>query len=66
VLLLIFITAALSSAFFYCQAITSGLGRKRWAAGGFIFGPLLWPMFCAKRRMRVNTLFGLDGLLFKA
>jgi len=61
-----FITATLSSIFFYCQAITSGLGRRRWATAGFIFGPFIWPMFCAKRRMRLNKLFGFGGLLFRA
>jgi len=66
VLFLIPFLAFVSSAFFYCQALSSGLGRKRWAFAGFIFGPLIWPMFCMNKRMKVNRQFGFDYLLFRA
>ncbi|MEW6983329.1 hypothetical protein AAD001_11825 [Colwelliaceae bacterium 6471] len=52
--------------FFYCQALRNGLGRKRWAFAGLVFGPLTWPIFCMKKRMRINQLFGLNGLILRA
>jgi len=64
--LLLVIIAVVFSLFFYCQALSSGLGRKRWAFAGLMFGPLIWPMFCMKKRMKVNRLFGFDYLIFRA
>jgi hypothetical protein len=52
--------------FFYCQALKSGLGCKRWTLAGMLFGPFIWPMFCMKKRMKINKKFGLGGLIFKA
>jgi len=65
-LLLVIVLAAVFSLFFYCQALSNGLGRKRWAFAGLMFGPLIWPMFCMKKRMKVNRLFGFDYLIFRA
>ncbi|WP_284243401.1 hypothetical protein [Thalassotalea insulae] len=65
-LLLVLLLACLCSLFFYCQALSNGLGRKRWAFAGLCFGPLVWPMFCMKKRMKVNQLFGFDYLMFRA
>jgi len=52
--------------FFYCQALKSGLGYKRWTLAGMIFGPLLWPMFCMQKRMKINKKFGFNYLIFRA
>ncbi len=52
--------------FFYCQALKSGLGYKRWTLAGMVFGPLIWPMFCMQKRMKINKKFGFDCLIFKA
>ena len=65
-LLLVVIVALMFSVFFYCQALSNGLGRKRWAFAGLFFGPLVWPMFNMKKRMKVNRLFGFNYLIFKA
>lgn len=65
-MLLLVVVALVFSVFFYCQALKSGLGRKRWAFAGLIFGPFIWPMFTMKKRMKVNRLFGFDCLIFKA
>ncbi len=65
-MLLLVVVALVFSVFFYCQAFKSGLGRKRWAFAGLIFGPFIWPMFTMKKRMKVNRLFGFDCLIFKA
>jgi len=64
-LVAIFALASVCSSFFYCQAIRSGLGRKRWATAGFCFGPIVWPMFCMQRRMKVNKKFGFNYLIVK-
>jgi len=65
-LLLVVFLAFIFAAFFYCQALKSGLGRKRWAFAGLMFGPFVWPMFCMNKRMKVNKLFGFDYLIFRA
>ena len=64
-LLTVFISIVCAS-FFYIQAFTNGLGRKRWAFAGLIFGPLVWPMFCMKKRMKITQSFGLDYLIWRA
>ncbi len=65
-LLLLLLVSLVSGIFFYCQALSSGLGRRRWTVGGLIFGPVLWPMFCMQKRMKLNKAFGLDCLIFRA
>jgi hypothetical protein len=65
-LLLIVVLSVLFSVFFYCQALSNGMGRKRWAFAGLFFGPVVWPMFCMKKRMKINKLFGLDYLVWRA
>jgi hypothetical protein len=65
-LLLIGLFSFLCALFFYCQALRSGLGLKRWACAGLFFGPFIWPMFCMKKRMKENKLFGTSGLILRA
>jgi hypothetical protein len=64
-LLLVFV-GFICAIFFYCQALRSGLGYKRWTLAGMIFGPLIWPMFCMQKRMKINKKFGFNYLIFKA
>lgn len=65
-LLLITVLGTVFSIFFYCQAISNGLGVKRWALAGLMFGPFIWPMFCIKKRLKTYQRFGFDCLLFSA
>jgi hypothetical protein len=65
-LLLFVVLSVVFAVFFYCQALSSGLGTKRWATAGFIFGPFIWPMFCMKKRVKNYQLFGFDCLIFSA
>ena len=65
-MLLIVGFSVICSVFFYCQALVSGFGRKRWTIAGVVFGPLLWPIFVMKKRMQVNRLFGLEQHIFNA
>jgi hypothetical protein len=65
-LFLMFFISIFFAAFFYCQALMGGLGLKRWAFAGFMFGPLIWPMFSMKKRMKVARQFGFSALIIKA
>jgi|TARA_B110000014_G_scaffold256167_1_gene238922 hypothetical protein len=65
-LVALFCTSALGGLFFYCQAVITGFGRKRWTLAGILFGPFIWPMFSMKKRMRSNQLFGFQELIFRA
>jgi hypothetical protein len=68
-LLLLFVLVCFSlfcGLFFYCQALITGFGRKRWTVAGIVFGPLIWPMFTMKKRMQLNQLFGFEQLIFRA
>jgi len=65
-LIFIVIISLVSCGFFYCQALMSGLGRKRWAMAGLVFGPMVWPMFCMKRRIKITQRFGWTCLILKA
>jgi len=64
--LLVICISMVCGAFFYCQALVTGFGRKRWTVAGVVFGPLIWPMFTMKKRMRLNRLFGFEQLIFNA
>ncbi|GLX86682.1 hypothetical protein tloyanaT_29350 [Thalassotalea loyana] len=65
-LLLVVFVSILSACFFYVQAVCNGLGKKRWAFAGLVFGPLLLPMFNMQKRMKVYRQYGIPGLLFNA
>lgn len=64
--LLVLLVAMLNSLFFYCQAIANGMGRRRWALAGLMFGPFIWPMFSMKKRMKIYKMVGLGELILKA
>ena len=66
VVLLLTVASILCAIFFYCQALQSGMGRKRWATAGFVFGPLVWPMFCNEKRMKTYKKFGTKFSSFNA
>ena len=63
---LVFLFSVTCGVFFYCQALITGFGRKRWTVAGIVFGPLVWPMFAMKKRMHLNSLFGFQQLILKA
>jgi len=64
--LLIAMFGVVFSLFFYCQALSSGLGGKRWATAGLVFGPFIWPLFCMRKRLKTYQRFGFECLLFPA
>ena len=63
--LLILLSAVLFSTFFYYQATISGLGRKRWAFAGMLFGPFIWPMFQMKKRVKLYRVAGQYSLIWR-
>lgn len=65
-MLLIICYSVLCGVFFYCQALVTGLGCKRWTVAGVVFGLLAWPMFVMKKRMQLYRLFGIKQLIFNA
>lgn len=65
-LLLLSLVALTCGMFFYCQALMSGLNSIRWGIAGIFLGPVVWPMFCMKKRMQVTKIFGFDCLIFCA
>lgn len=51
---------------FYCLALANGLGLKRWTFAGLVFGPMAWPMFSMKRRVKIYRVNGVAKLFFNA
>ena len=64
--MLFVVVCLLCAVFFYCQALQSGMGRKRWATAGLVLGPLVWPMFCMEKRMKTFKRFGTKFGVFNA
>jgi len=62
----LFFVGLICALFFYCQALKSGLGYKRWTVAGMLFGPFIWPMFCMQKRMKITKKFGFNCLILKA
>jgi hypothetical protein len=65
-MLLVIVFSVFCGVFFYCQAVVTGFGRKRWTMAGIVFGPLIWPMFAMKKRMQQNRILGFEVLIFRA
>ncbi|WP_416308224.1 hypothetical protein [Neptunicella sp. SCSIO 80796] len=65
-MLLILIAVLLSSLFYYVQAFKYGLSAKRWALAGLIAGPMLLPIFTAKKRMAVRKATGFNSIFLRA
>ncbi|GAA0821545.1 hypothetical protein KO495_14580 [Colwellia sp. D2M02] len=58
---ILFLIGFCSSGFYYYHSLCAGMPRKRWAIGGFILGPVLWPMFSMKKRMVLNHYYSVAG-----
>ena len=61
-LLLLAIIAVCCSLFFYVQAFKSGMCQKRWAVAGFIFGPVVLPLFSVQRQMKLRKFTGANSV----
>ncbi len=64
--MLLVILSLVCAVFFYCQAFSCGMGRKRWATAGLLFGPFIWPMFCIERRMQLRKQRARHHVVFGA
>ncbi|WP_438863428.1 hypothetical protein [Neptunicella sp.] len=65
-MLLILITVSLSSLFYYVQAFKYGLSAKKWALAGLLAGPMLLPIFTAKKRMALRKTIGFNSIFLSA
>jgi hypothetical protein len=65
-MLLSVLIALLSSLYFYVQAIKTGLGAKRWAVAGLVFGPFILPMFKVKRHLALRKVSGFGSCILRA
>lgn len=65
-MLLFILLTIVFAGFYYIQAWQYGLGPKRWAVLGLLFGPLLLPMFRTHKRMRILKAKGPEGISFRA
>jgi uncharacterized membrane protein len=56
-IMIIGLLACLVSALFcYVESFRSGLSAKHWGLAGLLFGPLVLPLFNAKRRMALRRV----------
>ena len=41
------------SVLYYVQSYKSGLTAKKWALAGLVFGPMLYPLFKSRQRLKL-------------
>jgi hypothetical protein len=54
------------SLLYYVQGFKNGLMAKKWALAGLIFGPMLYPLFRAQKRMHLHRARGVNCLVLLA
>lgn len=64
--LILTLAAPLFGGMFYIGALHSALPPRRWALLGCLFGPMILPLFMAKRRWSLLRARGLDYGLLRA
>jgi hypothetical protein len=62
----IFLISMVSAVYFYVGALKSGLNAKRWAVGGLILGPLLFPMYNISKHVAWRRSVGYGGVTLNA
>ena len=56
----------LSAVGYYVAAFRSGMNAKKWALGGLLLGPALFPLFNMKRYLLWRQIVGYRGPVFAA
>ncbi|WP_232373510.1 hypothetical protein [Alteromonas sp. RKMC-009] len=51
---------------YYVAAMKAGMNAKRWAVGGLLLGPALFPLFNMKRYLLWREIAGYRGPVFAA
>ncbi|MBC3766726.1 hypothetical protein [Neptunicella marina] len=65
-MLLILISVLVSALYYYVQAFKYGLSARKWAIAGLLGGPMLFPIFNAKKRMALRRASGFRSTYFQA
>ncbi|NCP64308.1 MAG: hypothetical protein GW836_06595 [Paraglaciecola sp.] len=60
------ICSVVFSLLYYVQGFKSGLTAKKWAMAGLIFGPMLYPLFRAQKRLYLHRARGLNSVVILA
>lgn len=60
------VLSVFSSVYFYVEAFKWGMHAKKWAAGGFLFGPMLLPMFAISRHIHWRKSVGFNNCCMAA
>ncbi|MBU2977365.1 hypothetical protein KO501_03900 [Alteromonas sp. C1M14] len=61
--LLVFLSCGL---LFYVEAFKAGMNPRKWALGGLVFGPMLFPLFNMKRYLLWRQIAGYGRPVFGA
>ncbi len=65
VITMLFVLSSLVfSVLYYVQSYKTGLTAKKWAAAGLIFGPLIYPLFKSRQRIKLLQSRGERNVLF--
>lgn len=59
-------TSLLFSVIYYVQSFKTGLTAKKWAVAGLVFGPVIYPLFRSRQRIKLIRARGLGNTLFLA
>lgn len=54
------------SALYYVQAFKTGLTAKKWALAGLILGPMLYPLFRSRQRIKLLRSRGVNSVVLVA
>ncbi len=65
-MLLFFISSVIFSVMYYVQSFKTGLTAKKWAVAGLLFGPVIYPLFRARQRIKLMRARGFGNTLFRA
>lgn len=61
---LFFISSVFFSVVYYVQAFKTGLTAKKWALAGLLFGPVIYPFFRSRQRIKLVRDRGQGNILF--
>ena len=65
-MLLFFMSSLIFSVMYYVQSFKTGLTAKKWAVAGLLFGPVIYPLFRSRQRIKLMRARGFGNTLFRA
>lgn len=63
-IVLFFLSSLIFSGLYYVQSHKTGLTAKKWAAAGLVFGPLIYPLFKSRQRIKLLKSRGVKNVVF--